>query len=366
MIKNFIKKETTIFIFLLILIPLAIIYPQKIKEYPSFIDFRTIWTLAGLILITTSLKESGYFYLILNSIISKLKTERSLAFSFILLSMGISTFMTNDIALFIVVPITLALRDIIKNDTSLLIIFEALSVNVGSSLTPVGNPQNLFIWHQWGIGFFGFVFKMFPLVAVMSVILFLFALLTFKPKKIDIHENFQFRAHDKFQFYFSLLLLLLYILTISFGFEFYLFVAIFLIFVFYKRKVILKTDWTVILFFIIIFIDFHILASVPLINSIVKAIDFQHSIGVFLTSVVFSQFMSNVPAAIFLSKFSKNWLALSYGVNLAGNGFFIASLANVIALRMAKDKKIWFDFHKYSTTFLLASLFAAIFIFFLL
>ena len=74
--------------------------------------------------------------------------------------------------------------------------------------------------------------------------------------------------------------------------------------------------------------------------------------SVFVYSLLISQIISNVPAAVFLSKFSSNWLAIAYGVNVGGNGIVIASLANLIALRMVGDKKIWSRFHRYSLVYL--------------
>ena len=58
----------------------------------------------------------------------------------------LSTFLTNDVALFIIVPLTLTLRRLCEIPVSRLIIFEALAVNAGSLLTPIGNPQNILLW----------------------------------------------------------------------------------------------------------------------------------------------------------------------------------------------------------------------------
>ena len=58
----------------------------------------------------------------------------------------LSTFLTNDVALFIVVPLTITLKRLCEIPVNRLIIFEALAVNAGSLLTPIGNPQNILIW----------------------------------------------------------------------------------------------------------------------------------------------------------------------------------------------------------------------------
>ncbi len=66
-----------------------------------------------------------------------------------------------------------------------------------------------------------------------------------------------------------------------------------------------------------------------------------------------SQIISNVPTSVLISKFSHNWFAITYGVNAGGNGFIIASLANLIALRIVKDRKFWIYFHRYSIPYLI-------------
>jgi Na+/H+ antiporter NhaD/arsenite permease-like protein len=98
------------------------------------------------------------------------------------------------------------------------------------------------------------------------------------------------------------------------------------------------------------FIDFHLLTKIEIIKTISN--DLISQIGVFNFSILLSQIISNVPATIFLSKFSNDWYSISYGVNLAGNGFIISSLANFIALRLSNTKNLFFEFHKYSFLFL--------------
>ncbi len=227
------------------------------------------------------------------------------------------------------------------------------------------NPQNLFIWHSWGISFLDFVLKLFPLTLLLSVILFIFVFAIFKSKKIEINENNSEEIrYDKKLFALSISLLILFTISISIGFSLYIFLGILILFLIINYKIILKTDWLIIAFFIVIFVDLKVISQIPAVYNVVKKIDFNQSRNVFLTSTIFSQFMSNVPASVFMSNFSKNWFAISYGVNLAGNGFFIGSLANVIALRMANEKGIWKDFHKYSIPYFLITLVLSYLIFF--
>ena len=61
-----------------------------------------------------------------------------------------------------------------------------------------------------------------------------------------------------------------------------------------------------------------------------------------------SQIVSNVPAAIALAEYSKDWRLIAYGVNIGGFGFMVGSLANLIALRLSGDRRAWLVFHVYA------------------
>jgi Na+/H+ antiporter NhaD/arsenite permease-like protein len=116
-------------------------------------------------------------------------------------------------------------------------------------------------------------------------------------------------------------------------------------------------DWLLIATFILMFIDFALLAKLRPLSAFAGSIDMSKSRNVFAGSALLSQFISNVPASIFISKFSVNWQAMAYGADVAGNGTIIGSLANIIALRLLKPKSpfVWVEFHKYSVPFFLVT-----------
>ncbi len=344
-----IKKEPFLTAMLILIGILAIVYPHKIVNYPSFVDWKTIIALTGLLIITTGLRESRYFYFASRRVLSKAGEERSLAIFLILLSVSLSTFLTNDITLLVVIPLTLGMQNLIKNNISRLVIFEAISVNVGSALTPIGNPQNLFLWHKWNISFVTFVIKMLPLVVILLVFLLIFAWFVFSDRKI----NFSLQAKSiqptkRRLFVLSAGMLIIYLISLEIRQAHWALPIIFILYLIFYKNVLLKTDWLLLLTFIVIFVDFRVISTIPSVIKWVHMLNLHSRGNVFLFSTVTSQLISNVPASVFVSKFSHNWHAIAYGVNIAGNGLFIGSLANIIALRMLKDKKIWRDFHRYS------------------
>ncbi|GAB6188544.1 anion transporter [Marinitoga arctica] len=353
-IITFIKNEFVFFIFLFLLLILSILYPQKMTNYIYFVDWKTIIILTGLIIITSGIKESGYLFSLAKKLLPLFNAEKSLALFLIMVSIILSTFLTNDITLFIVIPLTFSIKKLIKNDISKFIIFETIAVNIGSSLTPIGNPQNLFLWNKWNIPFYLFILKMLPLFIIFLLTILLFSLFLFPNKEIVFLENINKNIIlKKWLFIISIFFLFLYIISIE---KNNLYFAITVIFIFYSlfyRDILLKTDWFLILLFIIILIDFHIISSIPFIDKMVNLINLQSRKNVFLFSLILSQIISNVPASVFISKFSNNWLTIAYGTNIGGNGIVIGSLANIIALRLSKEKKIWINLHKYSLLYLL-------------
>ncbi len=394
------KKEPVFMLFLFILIILSAIYPDKVVNYPSFVDWRTIVALTGLVVITNGAKESGYLRSISMGVLERLRTERHLAIFFILLSAALSTFLTNDVALLIVVPLTVELQGLIKNNITKIAIFEAIAANVGSSLTPIGNPPNLFLWHQWGISFLTFIMKLLPLFTVLMGFLLLYTRMIFKPRKVvRLHQpelkgaeegrhvgspsgqiSKPENQHDEALMIFSCILLIIYVVSIEMGFVNYFLPLVLILYLLFYREVLLTADWLLLMLFIIIFIDIHIISTTPLISGLTKRIDLSSGGNVFIFSAIISQIMSNVPASVFVAKFTQNWFAITYGVNVGGNGIITASLANIIALRLASqvdqvgdardmetDVKIaerskgegganlWLEFHKYSLPYFLVS-----------
>jgi len=176
---SILKKNTLAIVLGMVAFGLALGAGAPIDKIPALVDWQTIITLSGLLIVTTGIKESGLFYFLAYRISRRIDNERLLALFLVFLSAVLSMLVTNDITLFITVPLTLSLQKISENDYSKLIIFEAIAVNVGSALTPIGNPQNIFLWHQWGISFLVFVREMAPLVLIMSTILLIMTLLCF-------------------------------------------------------------------------------------------------------------------------------------------------------------------------------------------
>ena len=322
--------------------PLLFLSPGR--AYLHLIDWRTIFAVAGLLVISTGLEESAYFDALVEKHASRFSDEKGMAFFFIILSFFLSTFLTNDITLFVMVPLTLAFGRGLGTDTGKLIVFEAIAVNSGSALSPIGNPQNIYLWSVSGVSSLSFLYAMAPLAAMLFAVLILFAHLSFSKKEIRFRHT-SVRAVNRPLLYLSAVLLPLFILSVDTGLSYFVLPFILILYLPFFN-VLKRADWALILLFLLMFLDFGLLAGIPEISSISGITASEPMIS----SALVSQAISNVPAAIFVSAFSSDWKAIAYGANVAGNGFVIASMANIIALRLAK-KPLLREFHRYSIPF---------------
>lgn len=347
----FIREKLLSFLILFLLLLLLFVHPHY-KHFMQYIDWNTIYFLSGLLLITTAMKESNYFYYIAKHVANKIHNKKTLSYFLILLSSGLATFLTNDIALFLIIPFTLELKKIMNLDVSRIILLEILSVNIGSSLTPIGNPQNVFLWHHFRVNFFDFIIQMFPIFIIQMLLLLFFAYVLIEKQEIQI--NLFEESYSKLNFYSSVILLIIFIIISKTIFLVPFLILIFSYFFIFNRTIIFKSDWNLIITFILFFIDFGIVSHMNIINTFINKLDFQ-DFNLFSFSVILSQFISNVPATILISHFSDNWKIISFGVNVGGAGLIIGSLANIIGLRLAKIDNGIKKFHKISFPFIIIS-----------
>lgn len=89
---------------------LSLFVPFTPQAWPAAIDWRTIITLSGLMMLTKGVELSGYFDVLGRKMVRRFATERRLSLFMVFSAAVLSTFLTNDVALFIIVPLTLTLR----------------------------------------------------------------------------------------------------------------------------------------------------------------------------------------------------------------------------------------------------------------
>ena len=332
---------------------LSLFTPFTPRSWPGAIDWHTIITLSGLMLLTKGVELSGYFDVLGRKMTRRFKTERQLAIFMVLAAALLSTFLTNDVALFIVVPLTITLKKLCAIPVNRLIIFEALAVNAGSLLTPIGNPQNILMWGRSGLSFTAFTWQMAPLAGAMMLTLVVLCWFSFPHKALHYHTGTRASDWQPRLVWSCLALYIIFLAALELKQELWGLAIVAAGFMVLARRVILSVDWTLLLVFMAMFIDVHLLTQLPALQGITHQIGALSAPGLWLTAIGLSQFISNVPSTILLLNYVPPTLLLAWAVNVGGFGLLPGSLANLIALRMANDRRIWWRFHWYSVPMLI-------------
>ncbi|HEY0589663.1 MAG TPA: SLC13 family permease [Pseudoduganella sp.] len=340
---------------LVVAIVLSVLSPHPLAEYRTWVDWKTIITLAGMLLLTTGIEASGYLEHLGRIIINRLQQERVLAIFLVSASTVLSTVLTNDIALFIVVPLTVGLSSIGGLPIGRLVIFEALAVNAGSLLTPIGNPQNILLWQRSHLSFADFTWQMAPLALAVFAVLLVATWFCFPKQTIHAELKDDPAGYRTGLLRTCALLYLGFLVTVELDLAGWGLLGVAIAVLLVCREIIAKVDWSLILVFVLMFIDIRLLTQLHVVLAWVAAIPSFSQLELFLSALLGSQVISNVPATILLVQYSTAYKVIAYGVNAGGFGLAIGSLANIIALRMAPEKNLWLRFHLYSFPFLILS-----------
>jgi Na+/H+ antiporter NhaD/arsenite permease-like protein len=347
-------KEPVLSVLVAALIALQCLHPRPWLSLPGLIDWQTVLTLAGLLILTKAVELSGFLMWMAHRVVHHIRSERSLAFLLIGLAAALSTLLTNDVALFVVVPLTLSLHKLTPLPIKRLVIFIALAVNAGSILTPLGNPQNLFLWQTSGVSFGGFVWALAPLCAALMVMLYVVAAASFHGAPLDLSKDAEPHTVDRTLVGVAALLFVAFVLLADSHRAGIGLAGIMVGFLVWRREVVLKIDWLLLLIFVFMFVVLRSAAALPWVHQTVAQLGLTTPLRAYAAGAILSQGISNVPAAIMLAEFSKDWRALAFGVSVGGFGIAIGSLANLIAVRLSNERGIWLPFHLYAVPFWLA------------
>src|SRR5581483_11162493 len=183
-IVSALRRNALLSVLLAALVALNLHREVAIARYAALVDWPTIAALAGLLVLTKGIESSQSFDALTRRLVPRFQTERALAFALVTTSALASMLLTNDVTLFAVVPTTMALANSAQVPVGRLVVFEALAVNAGSALTPIGNSQNLFLWQSSGVSFARFTLSMVPLAVVCAIVLACATLLAFRNKPL--------------------------------------------------------------------------------------------------------------------------------------------------------------------------------------
>lgn len=358
----FLRKETVLCVALVLAAVSAFIVPPD-EKYAEYIDFRTLAILFCLMSVMAGLQKMGFFGNIAKRLLSKVKSGYSLILILVLMCFFFSMVITNDVALITFVPFTFIILDLLgqkqRNRLILPVVtMQTIAANLGSMLTPIGNPQNLYLYGKAGISIGRFILLMLPYTLLSLVLLIVWCMflgrrfsMDFNSGKINIDNRSgrdeadgkdaaEEKSDSELQRYMTYVYIALFILCLFAVGHIILWqavLALVLVTVFVMdRDVLARVDYSLLFTFAGFFIFIGNMGRIPAFRDFLEGIIVNREV---LTSIAASQLISNVPAALLLSGFTADYGNLIIGVNLGGLGTLIASMASLISYKyIAKEE----------------------------
>ena len=153
---EFIKKETVLSAAFVLAVISAFLVPPN-ADYITYMDWNTLALLFSLMAVMKGFQKAGVFVYLANLLLKKTDTARKMMYVLVFLPFIFSMVITNDVSLITFVPFAVVVLKLAKQEKLIipLVIMQSLAANLGSMLTPMGNPQNLYLYAKSGLGFTG-------------------------------------------------------------------------------------------------------------------------------------------------------------------------------------------------------------------
>lgn len=333
---EFCKKEAVLSVAAALAVASAFLVPPD-KGYIGYIDFRTLAILFCLMSVMAGLRSRGIFDRLGNALLCRTKTFLQVVLVLVFLCFFGSQLITNDVALITFVPFTFVVLGLLGQDVLTkwvvpIVGMQTIAANLGSMMTPIGNPQNLYLYGLSGMDFGRFFLLMLPYGAVSALLLLCWAS-SCRGGKVEIAaaEAPAMTGKDKSVCAAYGLLFLLSLACVAHFLPYGLVLGIVIVFLLVvDRPTFRAVDYSLLLTFVAFFIFIGNLGRIPAFSGWLGSLLQGREVAV---AVAASQVTSNVPAALLLSGFTGNVRGLIVGTNLGGLGTLIASMASLISYR---------------------------------
>ncbi|MDY2970017.1 MAG: ArsB/NhaD family transporter [Butyricicoccus pullicaecorum] len=331
------------------------------------VDVNTIGVLVGMMLFVAVVKNSGLFeYIAIKS--AKLTHGKPWAIMavFAIITAVLSAFLDNVTTVLLVGPMTLAITSILKVNPVPFLLTQILASNMGGTATLIGDPPNIMIGSEAGLGFADFILNTAPvIVIIMAASLLCFYLMFGRKLKVsddamqavmELDENRAIK--DKSLLIKSVVMIGLVVIGFMFhsslGMESCTIALLATVIMMIVGKqdvedVIMGVEWSTILFFIGLFVVVGGMEETGVIDQLATLLIGMTGGNMVLTmliilwvSAIVSSFLDNIPFVATLIPMilaiqaesgmdvTPLWWALSLGACLGGNGTLIGASANVV------------------------------------
>ncbi|MCK8623929.1 carboxylate transporter [Apilactobacillus sp. M161] len=333
------------------------------------INWDTILSLMMLMIFVALISDMNILNYFSHFITTKAQNSRTIILMLVLFDYFASMFFTNDVLILALIPLFINIANRHHLQKAYPLVLLTIAANLGSSITPIGNPQNIFLVSNYHVGMLAF-FKhsyIFFIVGLCTVLLLSF--LVENKSILNSEKGHRDAIHLKA---FNVLIAILLMIVVLMGIFniINIIIALFVVLctaILLNYRVIYNVDYGLLLSFIGFFLIVGIFSRSVIINSFISGLATNQR-SVFILSALTSQIISNVPASVLIAKFSTYMPAIYYGVSVGGLGTMVASLANLLALKQVtiyskKDAKkfiVLFSFLNFLLLFLFIIIFYSI------
>jgi Na+/H+ antiporter NhaD/arsenite permease-like protein len=319
--------------------------------------------LVGMFLVGEALVESGYLSTISCRFFSRARTPDQIIF-LILFGMGLlSALLMNDTLAIIGTPLVLGLAAKYRISPKLILLSLAIAITTGSVMSPIGNPQNLLVAVNSGLLNPFVTFGLFLLLPTLVSLMAAFLVLRFFfpgdfSSRALMHEAAPVCSPAKVLPVKCSLAILLSLVAINItaslaGGTFLVPLPVIalgaavpvLLFSSRRFELVRHIDWCTIVFFAAMFVLMESVWQTGFFQSFVSGPRLMSVPAILGTSVVISQFISNVPfVALFQPMIlqaggtTSQMMALAAGSTIAGNLTILGAASTVIIIQNAEKQ----------------------------
>lgn len=332
-LKYLLKDKVFVVAFIFAVVSMFFVTPSI--AYLDYINYKVLIIMFTLMIAIAGIYETHFFDFIATKLVMHLKSIKWIGLVIIIVTFFLGMLLTNDAVLLTLVPFTIFITRHTKQEkyAVLIIILQTIAANMGSALTPMGDPQNIYLYAFYDIPFAEFL----KTTAVITISGFVLITITAIIKIKHNHCELNIVAPDvqwKRFFLYMLIMVNALLSVLRIVPEQYTIIVTMILAMLYGRHLFKRVDYTLLLTFLSFFIFTGNLGQISWIKDGISHL-LNSRISVFFTGIITSQFISNVPAAVLLSTFTERtyWQPLLQGVNIGAMGTIIGSLASLITFK---------------------------------
>lgn len=352
---GFVKKEVVLSVAIVAMIITMFFVPID-KEYLEYFEYKTLIALFCMLAVVAGLKSTNIFELVSKKLIGLFKTRRAVIYCLVYGTYLFDMIVANDMSLITFLPLTYLVLHKTNNDKYLAFTFimQTIAANMGGMITPYGNPQNLYLFSFYEIAIPEF-FKALLLQSITVAVMLFVCVLFVKNEPLTLKNEEKFEIKKKELAVYAILFVLVILSIFRVVPHVVTLALVILAVLIVDRKRFKYVDYALLATFCVFFVFSGNMARIDAVKELISVIVEKNTL---IAGVVSCQFISNVPTAIFLSKFTQNWQDLLIAVNIGSLGIIISSLASLITLKEYLKhqpeglKKYMIKFTLLNTTFL--------------